>query len=370
MTRILSFCLSIVLAANATVAWAGVPRQLTIVLDCSQEMSAPLGEAARSPSRFQAATAATSKLLEALANDGAYNVTLVLYAHNTLASGQAVLESHPLSVQELQAFNESMQNVKAQKAAPLLDAILKAAEVTSADEVGSSRILVITSGVDRPTKEAASPAVKEVLEALRTAKAEVNIVQVGEDDAMSAELLRIVEATGGITLAASNSKSLDSAVKVGAGLAAPKAPIAVKQVNAESAADLVQTRQPEPLPDAGDDELRADVFVEVTYWGRPVTDAKVYFHGENFDLEYDRTLEYKSRKLRLERLAGVYHFQKVPDGPYRMEINANVKNRTFVVWRGFSVDDENRAPGRKFKIELEKAKDPLFQPPGPAPLAP
>jgi hypothetical protein len=201
------------------------------------------------------------------------------------------------------------------------------------------------------------------LDLVRDRSVEVSIVHLGATDhgqeSQHGQLREIALASGGLYYAPASPRQVTEALR--RIIASPPEPARI-----ETAVRLQPAGQPPPPPPADDIVVPAyDVVFEITYYGMPVKDAEVIIRGPNFDLVYDRELEYKVAELRAARLAGTYIFRAVPEDAvgYTVEITANVKNRTYKVVRGFSVDYDNKAPGRSFKIQLEKSKEP---PPVPA----
>jgi hypothetical protein len=353
-----SWCCLLLAAAAAR---AGELKHVTLLVDCSRHMDQPLQEGSRT-TRYEAATKATLDVLAKLAEKRDYSVTLTLFGERIVATR----ESQPLTKQDLAGYRDTLTSTTPAGSASVVAALQDAVKAIPAEMEGTTKIILLTSSAS--DVRASSAAKEEVIDALKAAHAEAQIVQVAAEEP-SADLQEIADATSGTMLFADSVANVQKAARVAAGYEQKPVPREVKVVNNQEPPVL----EPPPPGEvveapAADDKAEANVVVDVTYHGTAVADAKIYLRGENFDLVYDRVAERTSRQLRLARLKGTYIFADVPFGVYTMEISANVKNRKFVVFREIAVERINKSvnPVRTFKIQLEKVKDPLFRAAAPA----
>jgi hypothetical protein len=395
-------------ALTATLACAAEDAptgHVVIVLDCSAHMAAPLAADERAgPTRFESALQAAELLLVRLAQDEKHGVTLVLAGHRIAAAGEGqsaedgqslqvdylkleagklqpvpagldveiVRESRPLSALDLDTYRSTLATLKPWGESPLWLAIAKAAKSAPRDAGESTRIVLITSGTNEQTGVEEVATSKQALAALQAQHASLHVVQLGKvrSSVDMAALQQVALATGGSVLAPRQSTLVARALLVAAGLEAPQFAIADAQVRAAAQVVLAQdaaVQPPPPLVVRDEEELRAqllkkDVAVEVTYWGQPVKDAKVYLRGKSFDLEYARDAELADKVLREQRLAGIYVFPKVVHGVYLLDITVNHKNRKYAIEREIVVDDDLLDPGRRLLIQIERSKDPPATP--------
>lgn len=395
--RLAIFCY-IALCAGTLLAQQPAGTHTILVLDSTRHMGKSLAAAptAGQPSltRLAVARDAAGALFRSLARQEEHTVSLVVFGHRVAAPAEGdatsvtqteylrlthgtleelrpeedveiVRESRPLTEDDLPAYETTLDALKPWGEASISLAIERAVELsTTAD--AKTQVIVLTGG------GASAPGAVEsdgdrLLDLVRDRNAEVSIVHLGATDQGSGsqhgQLREIALASGGLYYAPTSPQQVTEALR--RIIAPPPEPARI-----ETAVSLQPAGQPPPPPPADDIVVPAyDVVFEITYYGMPVKDAEVIIRGPNFDLVYDRELEYKVAELRASRLAGTYIFRAVPEDAvgYTVEITANVKNRTYKVVRGFSVDYDNKAPGRSFKIQLEKSKEP---PPVPAAAAP
>jgi Mg-chelatase subunit ChlD len=348
-------------AGSALAKEPGTGSHTIIVLDSSRHMARSLAAApsAGQPSltRLAAARDAVSTLLETLASQERHTVTLVLFGHRVEPAQDVEImrESRPLIQSDLASYETTLDALEPGGEAPVFLAIERAVELSQSDSGQGAQVIVLTSG---QTEAAGSLDKEQLLEAIRATGSGVSIVQLGlgEQDARQDDLREIALTSGGLFYTPTSPRQVTEALR--------RVVTAQEPARIETALRLQPP--PPPLPPGDDIIVPAyDVVFDVTYYDMPVKDAEVIIRGPNFDLVYDRELEYKLTELRASRLAGRYIFRAVPEDAvgYTVEITANVKNRTYKVVRGFSVDYDNKAPGRSFKIQLEKSKEP---PPVPA----
>ncbi len=407
MIQRLAIALCIALPVGS--AWAGNSdsgRHVVIVLEASRHMAGSLGTAAAPGeprwTRLGAAREAVGSVLKSLAGQEQHSVTLVLFGHRVaeqqrdgesvsvpqqeylrLTDGkfeklspeqdvEIVRESRPLTGEDLAGYQATLSALKPWGQSPLMLAIERAVELSPVESSArQTQIVVLTSG--RSEQADAQPTLEQLLETIHGHRAAVSIVQLGAAEAGQslADLRDIAVESGGELYQPKTTRDVAEAVLDAASRQEPRR--IETSLRPEPITALFQEQPPaSPAPAATapadeTDEQVYDIVFDVTYYGAPVKEAEVIIRGDNFDLIYDRELEYKKPDLRAKRVAGRYLFKDVPLGGYTMEITANVKNRTYQVIRGFSADDDNKAPGRSFKIQLEKSKD---QPPPPPPAAP
>ncbi len=400
-------------ALTATLAFAAEDApagHIVIVLDCSAHMAAPLAADERAgPTRFESALHAAELLLVRLAQDEKHGVTLVLAGHRIAAAGEGqsaedgqslqvdylkleagklqpvpagldveiVRESRPLSALDLDTYRSTLATLKPWGESPLWLAIAKAAKSAPRVAGERARIVLITSGANEQTGVEEIATSKQALAALEAQHAALHVVQLGKvrSTVDMAALQQVALATGGNVLAPRQSTLVARALLVASGLESPRPAIDDTQVKAAAQVVLAQDSvlQPPPVALRDDDALRSqllkkDVAVEVTYWGQPVKDAKIYLRGKSFDLEYARDAELADKVLREQRLAGIYVFPKVVHGVYLLDITVNHKNRRYAIEREIVVDDDLHDPGRRLLIQIERSKDPPAAPaptPGP-----
>jgi hypothetical protein len=286
---------------------------------------------------------------------------------------EIVRESRPLTAEHLDAYRSTLATLKPWGESPLWLAIAKAAKSAPRVAGETTRIVLITSGANEQTGVEEIATSKQALAALEAQHAALHVVQLGKvrSTVDMAALQQVALATGGSVLAPRQSTLVARALLVASGLESPRPAIDDTQVKAAAQVVLAQDSvlQPPPAALRDDEALRAqllkkDVAVEVTYWGQPVKDAKVYLRGKSFDLEYARDAELADKVLREQRLQGIYVFPKVVHGAYLLDITVNYKNRKYAIEREIVVDDDLLDPGRRLLIQIERSKDP---PPAPAP---